>query len=490
MADQDETSQQTQESMDEEALRSTLSALDEQSRALSRKIGAAKKAKADNADELIAEKKRLQLEQIQPLKDQLERLAQQDGGKLNENDESDQKQIEATKRNIPTKNKTEKSKTIVLQAPAPYPSTSLENKEESPEEFEITTLTDLAQLNEDWNIYAKAHPQGSIYHQTAFLNSLQKTFGHRVLLFCLRNTRSNELVALLPLIEQKSPLFRHLWTSIAFVNYGGVLADNAIIENKLLDGVRQAGKLAGIKRLEIRGLYQRPVDWSVSTEKASMWLPLPTDHSSDTLLKQFKAKLRSQIKKGYTPEVSYKTGTLELLNDFYAVFARNMRDLGTPVYTKNLFENLLKDLPDKAHIVMVYHDNKPASAAFLIKNRDMMEIPWASTIREYNRYNLNMVLYWEVLKLSCAQGCDVFDFGRSTIDATTYKFKKQWGAQPIQHYWYSYEPHASSGGNRAQNDNSSANTNNPKFQLLIQVWKRLPLWLANLVGPHIVKDIP
>ena len=81
---------------------------------------------------------------------------------------------------------------------------------------------------------------------------------------------------------------------------------------------------------------------------------------------------------------------------------------------------------------MVYHEGKPASAAFLIQNSNMMEIPWASTIRDYNRFNLNMVLYWEVLKLSCEQGCDAFDFGRSTIDATTYKFKKQWGAQPIQ----------------------------------------------------------
>ena len=197
--------------------------------------------------------------------------------------------------------------------------------------------SDLSALDSNWDKYLQNHPQGSIYQQKAFLASMQKTFGHRVLLFCIHDTSTNRLVGVLPLIEQKSPLFGHLWTSIAFVNYGGALADNASIEQALLECVQQAAEKTGIKRLEIRGLYQRPVKWPVSTEKASMWLPLPADHDSDTLLQQFKAKLRSQIKKGYSAQVSYKKGAHELLDDFYAVFSRNMRDLGTPQSTPKLF---------------------------------------------------------------------------------------------------------------------------------------------------------
>jgi len=463
----DETNQQ-------QALREKLTALDEQSKALSRKIGAAKKTKADNANQLIAEKKRLQIEEIQPLKAQLELLTEQEQGQKQK-----QKQKQSKKKN-PNTAKAEQ-KTLTSQCPYPSGDSSINNTAEN-------KLHDLTQLDADWDKYVQTHPHGSVYHQKTFLASLQKTFGHRVLLFCMRDIGTNKIVAALPLIEQKSPLFGHLWTSIAFVNYGGALADNASIEQKLLESVQQAGEQAGIKRLEIRGLYQRPVEWSVSTEKASMWLPLPTDHNSDTLLGQFKAKLRSQIKKGYTARVSYKVGAHELLNDFYTVFSRNMRDLGTPVYTKALFANLLSDLPGKSHIVMVYHDGKPASAAFLIQNNTMMEIPWASTIKEYNRYNLNMVLYWEVLKLSCLQGCDAFDFGRSTIDATTYKFKKQWGAQPIQHYWYSWEPQSQAAS--STNEPAAVSAQNPKFQLLIRVWQKLPLWLANLLGPFVVKYIP
>ena len=461
----------------QQALRDKLAALDDQSRALSREIGAAKKAKADNAEHLIAEKKRLQIEEIQPIKAKLELLAEQEKSTTGQTEASNKKH------NSPTK-----AQQATLVAPNAYPSHQLANTTETEPSLENRMCSDLSQLSTEWDAYVQAHPQGSIYHQKAFLLSLQKTFGHRVLLFSIHDSNSSRLVGVLPLIEQKSPLFGHLWTSIAFVNYGGTLADNASIEQKLLENVQQAAEQTGIKRLEIRGLYQRPVEWPVSTEKASMWLPLPPDHNSDTLLQQFKAKLRSQIKKGYTPQVSYKTGSHELLNDFYTVFSRNMRDLGTPVYTKALFANLLSDLTGKAHIVMVYHNNKPASAAFLIQNREMMEIPWASTIRDYNRYNLNMVLYWEVLKLSCAQSCSAFDFGRSTIDATTYKFKKQWGAQPIQHYWYSWEPKRSEAP--SSNETTAVSAQNPKFQLLISVWQKLPLWLANLIGPFVVKYIP
>ena len=274
------------------------------------------------------------------------------------------------------------------------------------------------------------------------------------------------------------------------MNYGGPLCDNAQIESQITLRARQAAEQEGVKRLELRGLYQRPIntDWNISEEKASMWLALPTDNNSDTLLKSFKAKLRSQILKGYTEDISVKVGNTELINDYYAVFARNMRDLGTPVYSKRLFSRLLQALEGQAWIVLVSHQGKPASAAFLIKTGDRMEIPWASTIRDYNRFGLNMVLYWEVLKLSCEQTCAIFDFGRSSIDASTYKFKKQWGTQPIQHYWYAYEP--STVLNKSTESIRKVSTDNPKLQLLIACWKRLPIWLSKIIGPHIVKLIP
>jgi len=442
-----------------------LKTLESDSKQLSKQIGHAKKTQSSDAETLIAQKKALHVEKIDPLKARIKALKK------------------------PPEPALSSSQDVQLKAPSAYTGHAENALSAVQLSLELRALENARECAE-WDAFVEAHPMGNLYYQSAFLDSIRKSLGHRILLISARDKNTGALVAVLPLIEQKSRLFGHLWTSIALVNYGGVLANAKETEQALLEFAHTSAKTEGVKRLEVRGLYERPVNWAVSKEKASMWLPLPDSHNPDILLSSFKAKLRSQIKKGYTPHVRSESGGKSLLDDYYSVFSRNMRDLGTPVYGKSLFAGLLKDLGDKAKLVVIYYDDAPASAAFLIQNHDTMEIPWASTIREYNRHNLNMVLYWEVLKISCAAHCKVFDFGRSSIDASTYRFKKQWGAQPIQHYWYSVEPAEQNLPATPEANSSAANTQNPKFQLLIRIWQRLPVWLANLMGPHIVKYIP
>ena len=445
-------------------LKAQLKALEAQSKQLSRKIGEAKKAGLDTANGLITEKQALQKELITPLKNQIKNLVEQNASAPINSDLTESK--------AETETKTDKPFEL-----SPYPST---HTKVDPGNISIRLLENFEPLENTWDDYIKHHPQHSIYHTQTFLNTISRTFGHKLKLLVATDNTSNSIIGLVPLIEQKSPLFGHLWTSIPFVNYGGILADNPEIEKALLDQAQTFAFEAGVKQIEIRGLYQRPCDWRINTDKASMWLKLPSD--SDTLLKGFKAKLRSQIKKGYTEHVETRIGKAELLSDFYTIFSRNMRDLGTPVYSINLFKDILEALEANTYIVIVYFDGKPASCAFLIRSGTRMEIPWASTIRKYNQHNLNMVLYWEVLKFSCKEQCEVFDFGRSSIDASTYRFKKQWGAKPVQHYWYSSSPDSQ--------ESAGLNPNNPKYQLMINAWQRLPLWLANFIGPFIVKYIP
>jgi hypothetical protein len=111
-----------------------------------------------------------------------------------------------------------------------------------------------------------------------------------------------------------------------------------------------------------------------------------------------------------------------------------------------------------------------------------MEVPWASTLRSANRYDANMFLYWELLRQACSSGYKVFDFGRSTRDAPTYRFKKQWGAQPKQLYWHYWL--------RDGGEPPKINPDNPRYRLVIYVWQRLPVWLTRLLGPGIVKFLP
>ena len=166
---------------------------------------------------------------------------------------------------------------------------------------------------------------------------------------------------------------------------------------------------------------------------------------------------------------------------YFGIQGYNMRDLGTPVYSKGLFINMLLQHPS-ANISIVYMHKKAVAAGFTLGWRNTLEIPWASTIRNANQYNVNMRLYWHLLELAINRGYKNFDFGRSSKDATTYKFKKQWGAQPKQLYWHYWLPD--------QAELSPVTTDSPRFKLAIKIWQLLPIWLTKILGPSIVKNIP
>ncbi|WP_116348508.1 GNAT family N-acetyltransferase [Alkalilimnicola ehrlichii] len=211
-----------------------------------------------------------------------------------------------------------------------------------------------------------------------------------------------------------------------------------------------------------------------------MELLLPDDPAP--LWSDIGSKLRAQIKRPRREGVTVDAGGANLLAAFYSVFARNMRDLGTPVYPKRFFLRILELFPDQAFIVTVKHRGRPVAAAFLLGWQDRLEIPWASSIREYNRIGVNMLLYWEALCAAIERGYRCFDFGRSSVDSGTYRFKRQWGARPVPLYWYYWLPPGKSLPNLTPD--------NPKYQLAIRLWQRLPVAVTNLLGPSLVKNLP
>ena len=168
--------------------------------------------------------------------------------------------------------------------------------------------------------------------------------------------------------------------------------------------------------------------------------------------------------------------------EFYQVFAHNMRDLGTPVYSKRFFEEVLRAFPDRARIVCVRYEGRTVAASVVFRHRATMEVPWASSLREFNHLSPNVRLYWEMLQLAIEEGCRTFDFGRSTPNEGTYNFKKQWGAEPVPLVWeYWTAPGA------AVPDLSPKNA---KYGAAISVWRKLPVGLTRLIGPPIVRNIP
>jgi serine/alanine adding enzyme len=330
----------------------------------------------------------------------------------------------------------------------------------------------------DWDRYVEAHPRASFYHRYKWRTVITQAFDHQSFYWMARD-RSGAIRGILPIVRLRSRLFGDFGVALPFFNYGGVLADNGAVAAQLLQHAAQSAQQHGMHHLEIRST-QALGSWPTRTDKVSMILRLPP--SSEQLDAQIGSKIRAQINRARQENATVLIGHLDLLNDFYEVFARNMRDLGTPVYAKRFFEIILRSWPTQAHIVVLRIAGRPVAAAFLLGDRDLMEIPWASTLRTVNALNMNMLLYWEVLSFCIARGYPFFDFGRSTQDSGTFRFKKQWGAEPLQHYWQYW---LSDGGELPE-----LKPDSPKFRLLVACWRRLPIFVTKLIGPPIVQYLP
>ncbi len=331
-----------------------------------------------------------------------------------------------------------------------------------------------------WDGFVSSFPEHRLYHTARWNEMIRETFGHQPYYITLK--RGGEWVGCLPLIYMKSMIFGKLLVSLPFVNYGGpLLKDDTLfpVLGDYLQEFRQNLEAAHVELRMERSYPEGPLQ--VKTHKVTYLLDLPED--DDVLWKSFKAKLRSQVRRPLKENMFTRIGGLELINDFYRVFSHNMRDLGTPVYSKEFFKNILRHFPEEAFLVIVYsNDDIPVAASFLIKHGDVMEIPWASSLRAYNRFSPNMLLYWESFRLAIEKVCRQFDFGRCTPGSGTCKFKRQWGAQEKPLFWYYALPEGET--------LPEISPQNKKFEVMVKVWQKMPLFVTNTVGPHIIRNIP
>jgi FemAB-related protein (PEP-CTERM system-associated) len=307
---------------------------------------------------------------------------------------------------------------------------------------------------------------------------IQRVFGKQDVSLVARDP-DGRILGVLPLVRLKSRLFGDFLVSMPYFNYGGPLAVDGATETRLLEAAVKRCEALGVEHMEIRETQTREA-WPQRTEKVNMILPLPRDYAE--LDAGLGTKVRAQTKRAERENVRVQIGGVELLDAFYRVFAINMRDLGTPVYSRAFFRALLECDAFYTRLIVVELDGRPVATAFLASHGDMLEIPWASTLKQANAVSMNMFLYRHVLSHAIDHGYEFFDFGRSSRDSSTYRFKQQWGAQPVQNYWHYW---LAGGGELPQ-----LNPNNPKFRLLIATWRRLPVLLTRVIGPHVVKHLP
>lgn len=330
-----------------------------------------------------------------------------------------------------------------------------------------------------WDAYVSSHPLATPYHRFAWQQAVEKAYGHEVASVMAVN-ENNQVVGVFPAIFMAIPLAGKQLCALPYCDLGYALADSDDILQAMQQHLLNHCSSTQSRFLEVRGLTELPHDSSQLThQKVRMVMPLAS--SADAQMAAFKSKLRSQIRKaeknGLTCTIGYTPAQLDA---FYDVYARNMRDLGSPVHHKNWFRYILDLYGDNAVLSVVYKDTAPAGAGIVLKNGDVACIPWASTLREYNPLAPNMLLYWSLLAHCSDNGIAVFDFGRSTYEEGTYRFKKQWGAEPQLLHWEKFDP----SGSRLPQQVHSGQTSGLRT-LIENTWRKLPLSLTIKAGAMI-----
>lgn len=336
---------------------------------------------------------------------------------------------------------------------------------------------------EHWNRFVSEARGASPYHRFEWMEVIQSVYGHK--LYPLVAQQSGEIVAVLPLILMEQPLTRKkALISLPFCDLGGPIGSPEhcrLLGKKAfeLGGSIEAGEVE-VRQREVEGLGFdfEALSETLGHQKVSMILELEGD--SESQLSAFKPKLRSQIKKATKNGCITELGNTEnLINDFYTVFSSNMHALGSPVHSKELFRAICEAYRSLAVVAVTYFEGKPVAGGIVLINGDRAAIPWASSLSKYNRLAPNMLLYWELLSYCADHGIRTFDFGRSSFGEGTFRFKKQWGAQPYSLNWQRWP------------EQSSVRTGSPgKLRPLLEsVWRRLPLGLVNFLGPIVRKHI-
>jgi FemAB-related protein (PEP-CTERM system-associated) len=333
-------------------------------------------------------------------------------------------------------------------------------------------------MEESWDRYVVQHSSATHCHRWGWKTVIENAFG--IPTYYLVASECGRVCGILPLAWQKSLLFGSFLTALPFLNAGGPLADSVEIERALVARAIEIARENGAARLQLRYRGEYRLDLPASTHKVAAVRAVSRD--TEAMWKALNSNNRRKVNKATKSGMTAEAEGAAALDIFYEIFAENMRNLGTPVYARNLFSEVLRAFPQHTDIIVVRLEAKPIAAAFVISFRDGMEATWMCSHYRYLALQPNMMLYWAIVRIAGERGFGWLDFGRSTRDSGTHKFKQLWDTTDVPLPWASWTKDG-----KAPTELSPAN---PKFQLATRLWKKLPLPIANRIGPRIVRNLP
>ena len=342
---------------------------------------------------------------------------------------------------------------------------------------EYVRAVDLRQPDEAARIEGfVADMAGSLFHRPAWLRAVERGAGQRAR--GLVAEKGAAITGWLPLTEVHSPLFGRLLASSGFAVGGGVLAERATTASALCRGAEELAVRLSCPTIELRG-GTVPADWHVRTDShCGFAADLAPDDEAQLLA--ITKRQRAEVRKGLAEDLTVEAGTgVDAQRAFFAMYSESVRNLGTPVFPRGLFEAMLATLD--ADILTVRHQGRPVSSVLSFYHGGAVMPYWGGGTYAARKLRANERLYYELMLHARRRGCTRFDFGRSKTGSGPWAFKKNWGFAPEP---LSYASWTAPGAEKRNADPTSA-----KHAARIALWKRLPLPLANLLGPPIARGL-
>ena len=330
---------------------------------------------------------------------------------------------------------------------------------------------------EVWDAFARSQAGWTHFHLHGWRDVIGDVFGHHTP-YLAATDESGALAGILPLVRVRSAVFGHYLVSMPFLNYGGPLGTAEAVR-ALADHAVAMARRDRVRLLELRSRRELPLTLPVSHRKITVLLDLPA--TAEQLWKSFDPKLRSQVRRAQKEKIEVRFGSAEI-EPFFEVFARHMRDLGTPTQPRRLFEAIAARFPDSMWVGCAYHEGCAVAGGVGHRWGDEIEMTWASSLASHKKLAPNMQLYWAFMERAIADGARVFNFGRCTPNSGTHRFKQQWGSRDELLWWYGYSTE--------ERPASTPSPNDQAYAWGPRLWRRLPLSVASALGPRIVRAIP
>ncbi len=329
----------------------------------------------------------------------------------------------------------------------------------------------------DWDGFVTACEDATFFHRAGWKRVIERSFGHRTRY--LYAERNGVIEGVLPLVHVKSALFGNSLSSLAFCVYGGPVATSDAAIEALDRAARDLAERLKVSCLEYRHIASRSYVGAI--EKADLYVTFrkPIDPDVEKNMLAIPRKQRAMVRKGQ--KFGLKSEIDTDCRRLHRVYSESVRNLGTPVFSRRYFEELKAAFGEECEILVVTHEGEPVAAVMSFYFRDQVLPYYGGGGTRARDLAANDFMYWEVMRRACERGCRLFDFGRSKRGTGAFDFKKNWGfpAEPL-----SYQYIMRNGAPPPE-----INPLNPKFRIFVEAWKRLPLPIANLLGPHIVRQL-